>query len=75
MTNVNTRTHTKNTMLNDAMLNMDSNKFYIVCACTCERETAGVHANSFVCLFVYPVGSDVAMVAEYLQWSVGSYIS
>ncbi len=53
MSNVNTRTHTDNTLLCYAMLNMDSHKFYIVRVCVRarERETAGVHADSvFACL-------------------------
>lgn len=51
--NVKTRTHTKNTMWNDAMLNMDSNKFFIVCTCTCEREREQVFMQTalFACLF------------------------
>lgn len=66
VTNVNPRTHTDNTLCYRLI-----HKFNIACVCTCARETAGVKADSCVCLFVYVVGSDVAVVTEHLQWSVG----
>lgn len=70
--NAKSRTHMSTTLLNHTMRNMGSHNFTLSCVYTCERETTGVHANSFVCLFVDLLGSHVATVTEHSQQSAGS---